>query len=135
MYNTLQKPHDVHTVRRDNTSHQPYVTESIPSTTPTGRCKYFATDSHFSRKMKQEKGKRKHVEPRNLKPQLKVKKQTKKLTLTSFPGEISYSSVLDKHDRKDNRVKSYDIVLLHFNVCITYFEILKTNYLAIPDNL
>ena len=123
MYKTLQKPHDVYTVRRDNTSHQPYVTESIPSTTPTGRCRYFATDSHFPRKIKQEKSKRKHVGPKNLKPQLKVKKTKTKHTLTSLRGEISYSSVLDKHDRKDKRVKSYDIVLLHFNVCITYFEI------------
>jgi len=42
-YNTLQKPHNVHTVRRrDNTSHQPNATESIPSTTPTGRRGHFA---------------------------------------------------------------------------------------------
>ena len=61
-----------------------------------------------------------HVGPKNLKPQLIVKK--KKLTLTSLPGEISYPSVLGKHDRIDKKVKSYDIVLLHFNICITYFE-------------
>ena len=48
--------------------------------------------------------------PKHLKPQLKVKKPKKQLTLTSLPGEISYSSVLGKHDRRDKRVKSYDIV-------------------------
>ena len=42
-YNTLQKPHNVHTVRRrDNTSHQPNATESIPSTQPTRRRGQFA---------------------------------------------------------------------------------------------
>lgn len=54
------------------------------------------------RKIKQhEKGKRKHMAPKNLTPQLKVKK---KLTLASLPGEISYSSVLGKHDMIDKKM-------------------------------
>ena len=104
MYNTLQKPHDVHTVRRDNKSHQPYITESIPSTTPTERCRFFATDSHFLRKMKQEKGKRKHVGPKNRKPQLEVKKTKKKTHFDKSPCRnfIFLSSRQTSQDRQES---------------------------------
>ena len=122
-YHTLQKPHNVQSIRSDNSSHQCYATESIfllhHRQEDAGILQY----SHFQRKIKQqEKGKRKHMAPKNLKPQLILKKK-KQLTLTGLPGEISYSSVLGKHDRIDERVESYGIVLLHFKVCITYFEI------------
>ena len=75
-YHTLQKPHNVQSIRRDNSSHQCYATESIfllhHRQEDAGILQY----SHFQRKMKQqEKGKRKHMAPKNLKPQLILKKK------------------------------------------------------------
>ena len=114
-------PHDVHTVRRNNTSHQRNATESIfllhHRLEGAGTLQY----SHFPRKTKQqEKRKRKHGTQNSKTPAYSLKK---KLTLR----ELSYSSVLGKHERIDKKVTSYDIVLIHFNVCVTYFEIKRKN--------